>query len=235
MAKHRQRAWTVTEHGPIEKLDDNLWAVEGKVPGLPHRRRMAIVKRSDGTLLFYHAMPLTEDALREVTSWGRPADLVIAFDSHGIDAHPFSQRLGLKVYGPKDNLDKMRVKFDVHGSFQDLPPDPAVSVESLRGTRSGEPVVIVRSGSGARTSLVFCDAFQNNPVKRTPLPFRLLGMAGPKVPPIFKLFFLADKEALRAELERLAQLPGLVRLVPCHGDIVSKDASATLRAVAAAI
>jgi hypothetical protein len=38
MAKAR-RVWIVTKHGPLQKLDDNLWAVEGDVqwaalPGL---------------------------------------------------------------------------------------------------------------------------------------------------------------------------------------------------------
>ena len=235
MSKHRERPWTVTNHRPIEKLDDNLWVVEGKVPGLPVMRRMAIVKRSDGTLLFYHAVPLDDAALREVTNWGKPAYLVIAHDNHGIDAHPFAQRLGLKVFGPKSNVEKMRAKFDVHGALEDIPPDSAVSVTSIAGTRFDEPVAVVASGNGARTSLVFCDAFQNNRKEGMPLLFRLMQFAGPKVPWMFKLLFTRDKPALRRDLERLAELPGLARLVPCHGDVVSADAAATLRRAAAAI
>ncbi|NBR30271.1 MAG: hypothetical protein EBT83_17970, partial [Betaproteobacteria bacterium] len=193
MSKHRERPWTVTKHRPLEKLDDNLWAVEGKVPGLPVLRRMAIVKRSDGTLLFYHAIPLDEPTLREVTAWGKPAYLVIAHDNHGIDAHPFAKQLGLKVFGPKSNLEKMRAKFDVDGALEDIPPDPAVSAESIAGTRYDEPVVTVRSGGGARTSLVFCDAFQNNRKEGMPLFFRLVGFAGPKVPLLFKVAFTRDR------------------------------------------
>lgn len=235
MSKHRERPWTVTKHRPIDKLDDNLWVVEGKVPGLPTLRRMAIVKRSDGTLLFYHAVPLDDDALREVTAWGKPAYLVIAHDNHGIDAHPFAKRLGLQVFGPKANVEKMRAKFDVDGALEDIPPDPAVSLVSVAGTRFDEPVAIVASGDGARTSLVFCDAFQNNRKEGTPLLFRLIGFVGPKVPWVFKLFLTRDKAALRRDLERLAALPGLARLVPCHGDVVSADAAGTLRRAAAAI
>lgn len=167
---------------------------------------------------------------------GRPAILVIAHDNHGIDAHPFAQRLGLKVYGPKINLEKMRKKFDADGSFEDIPPDPAVSVESIRGTRHGEPVVSVRSSGGARVSLVFSDAFQNNSSQGMLLPFRLLGFGGrPKVSPVFRLFFTTDKAALRAEYAKWAAIPGLTRLVPCHGDIVYTDAAATLRSVAATL
>lgn len=235
MSKHRERPWTVTKHQPIEKLDDNLWAVEGKVPGLPVQRRMAIVKRSDGTLLFYHAIPLDEAAVREVAAWGRPAYLVIAHDQHGIDAHPFAKHFGLKVFGPKANLEKMRAKFDVDGALEDIPPDPAVTVESMAGTRYDEPVVTVHSGDGARTSLVFCDAFQNNRKEGMPLLFRLLGFSGPKVSPLFKLAFTRDKAALRQHLERLAALPGLTRLVPCHGAVVDTDAAGTLRRAATGV
>ncbi len=235
MSKRRQRPWTVTKHRPIEKLDDNLWVVEGKVPGLAIMRRMEIVKRSDGTLLFYHAVPLEQAALREVRAWEKPAYLVIAHDNHGIDAHPFAKHLGLKVFGPKGNLEKMRKKFDVDGALEDIPPDPAVSVVSIAGTRFDEPVAVVASGNGARTSLVFCDAFQNNRKEGILLLFRLLRFAGPKVPWVFKLFFTRDKPALRRDLERLAALPGLTRLVPCHGDVVSADAAGALRRAAATI
>lgn len=103
MAKPR-RPWTVTDHDPVQELDDNLWTVAGPVPSLPIGRRMAIVKRSDGDLLFYHAIPLRDDVLRRVTAWGRPAILVIAHDNHGIDAHAFRERFGVKLYGPKGNV-----------------------------------------------------------------------------------------------------------------------------------
>src|SRR5438270_11955513 len=107
------RPYTVTPHGPIEKLDENLWAVESKVPGLPIRRRMAIVKRSDGQLAFLNAVPLDDAALAEVTAWGKPAILVIPHDQHGIDAHGFAEKLGCKIYGPKANEAKMRARWDV--------------------------------------------------------------------------------------------------------------------------
>ena len=43
------RPWKVTRHDPIEKIDENLWAVNGDVPGYPpaarFQRRMQIVER----------------------------------------------------------------------------------------------------------------------------------------------------------------------------------------------
>jgi hypothetical protein len=226
------RPWTVIPHDPIEKLDENLWAVESPVPGIPIRRRMCIIKRGDGKLVFVNAVPLADAALAEVTAWGQPAFLVIPHDQHGIDAHAFQQKLGVKIYGPKANEQKMRARWEVAGTLEELPADPSVSFESLDGTKTGEPVGIVRSGG--RVSLLFCDAYQDASGYKLPLPLRMLGFGGgPKVVPIFKWLFTKDKAALKAHLDRLAALPGLERLVPCHGAITSSEAAATLRRVAA--
>jgi hypothetical protein len=226
------RPWTVTQHEPIHKIDDNLWAVESAVPGLPIRRRMCIIKRSDGQLLFHNAVPLDDATLAEVTAWGKPAFLVIPHDQHGIDAHGFQQKLGVKLYGPKKNEAKMRARWDVAGTIEELPPDPSVKFESLDGTKTGEPVGIVHSGD--RVSLLFSDAYQDNSGYKLPLPLRMLGFGGgPKIVPIYKFLFTKDKAALKAHFDGLSGLPGLERIVPCHGAITSSDAAATLKRVAA--
>src|SRR4051794_8515182 len=95
------RPWIVKPHKPIEKLEDNLWVVEGNVPGAPMPRRMAIIKRTDGTLLFYQAVPLEEAALAEVLAWGKPAYLIVPHNQHGMDAPAFAEKLGVGIYGPK--------------------------------------------------------------------------------------------------------------------------------------
>jgi hypothetical protein len=63
-------------HGPLERLDDNLWAVESDVPGIPGlERRMSIVRRADGGLLFYNAVPVRDAVLGEIRALGAPAQL----------------------------------------------------------------------------------------------------------------------------------------------------------------
>ncbi|MBS1149968.1 MAG: Methanol oxidation glmU-like protein [Myxococcaceae bacterium] len=226
------RPWIVTPHQPIEKHDDNLWSVEGQVPGIPFSRRMVIVKRSDGSLLFFHAIPLEDSALQQVLAWGKPAVLVIAHDKHGIDADAFSQKLGVKLYGPARQEKRLRAHWDLAGTVEQLPPDPAISFEPMAGTRAGEPVGIVRTGN--RVSLLFADAYQDS--KDLPFFLRLLGFGnGPKVVPAFKHLFTSDRAALRAHFERLAALPGLTRIIPCHGPALTTDPAGTLRRVAAAI
>ncbi len=222
MAKPR-RSWTVTPHDALVQHEENLWSVEGMVPGAPFRRRMSIVRRSDGALTFFNAVPL-----------GKPAFLVVGHHQHVIDAHAFAERLGLKVFGPKRVERALRERCDLAGGLEDLPKDPAVSVESLPGSKLSETVMIVRSGD--RQSVIFSDAIQNNPVEQTVFMFRLLGFAGgPKTPLIFRVLFLEDRRAMRSEFERLAALPGLKRIIPCHGNIVENGAADALRAAAAAL
>ncbi len=235
MAKAR-REWTVVGHEPIEKLEDNLWAVQGNVPGAPFPRRMCIVRRSDGTLLFFHAIPLEERALAEVAAWGRPADLVVGHHQHAIDADAFSRKLGLRVYGPRAVAEKLRERVDVAGNLEDVRPDEALSVGSVPGSRLAEAVLTVRSGGGARVSLLFADVIQNGEPERIPWVFRALGFAGgPKVVFAYRRLFMADRAALKAALAGWARLPGLSRIVPCHGRVIGEGAAAALAAAAAAL
>jgi hypothetical protein len=230
-----RRPWTVVPHDPIEKLEENLWVVEGDIPGGVGRRRMFMVRRADGGLLFAGAaVPLDEAALAEVTGWGRPAALVVPHHYHMIDAAPFADRLQVGIYGPRACAAGMRKRAPMAGYLEDLPADPHVALEPVSGVWSGEPALIV--SSGPRRSLLFGDVIQNTPAASLGFVFRMLGLGGgPKVIPPFRLFFLRDRRALRAQLERWAALPGLCRLVPCHGTIVRQGATEALRAAAATL
>jgi hypothetical protein len=229
------RPWIVSPHDAIVKLEPNLWVVEGKVPtpgGIT--RRMAIGRREDGGLWFFHAVPLDEETLAEVLEWGRPEALVVGHDQHCIDAEPFSKKLGLRIFGPGPNLPKLRARGLDVASIDEMPQDAHLRFESMAGTKTGEPVFSVRSGE--RVTLLFCDAIQNNPPDRMALPLRWMGFAGgPKVVPAFRMLFTADRDELRAHFGRLAETPGLARVVPFHGTILDHDPADALRRAAATI
>jgi hypothetical protein len=228
-----ERPWIVTPHGPIVKHEANLWSVEGVLPGSSVPRRMSIVRRRDGSLVFYHPIPLDEPSLAEVRAWGTPAALVVAHVHHGMDAAAFVAKLGVKLYGPRGDAVKMRARWDMAGTLEDLPADPDLVFESVDGTKAGEPVEIVRSDG--RVSLVFSDVIQHHRDTAKPF-FRLIGFRGePRVVPLFRLLFTRDRAALKAHLLRLADLPGLARLIPCHGVVVEQDAAGALRRAAAVL
>ena len=229
------RPWTVTRHDPIEKLEDNLWAVNGDVPGAPFHRRMSIVRRSDGTLLFFNAVPLDDAALAEVMAWGRPAILVVPHDQHMIDARAFAEKLQLKVYGPKACEAKVRARIATAGTLDQIPADPSMEIQTVPGVKNGEPALIVHH-AGGRVSLLFSDVIMNNAKSSIGFLPRMLGFAGGvKVVPVFRMMFLKDKPALKSQLEQWAGLTSLVRLVPCHGDLVPAGAPEALRAAAASL
>jgi hypothetical protein len=199
-------------------------------------RRMCIVKRSDGSLLFFHAVPVDEQTLAEIKALGTPKYLVVGHHQHAVHAHAFQEKLGLKAYGPKKVSEDMKKRFNLDGGLEDIPADPAMDCVQTPGSRFDEATIVVRSGGGSRTSILFTDAIQNNPKEKLLLPFRLLGFGGgPKVVPLYRMLFTSDKKLLKEAFTAWAQLPGLTRLVPFHGTIVDSNPADALRAAASTL
>jgi hypothetical protein len=228
------RHWIVTPHRPIEKLEDNLWALSSPVPGLPFPRRMSMIKLADGRIVFVDAVPMDDAALAEIRAWGTPSILLVTNGYHRIDIHAFREKLGLKVLTPAGSEARVREIVPVDGHLDSLPADPAIRAEPLVGVKGGEAVLVSKAPSG-RVTLVFSDGVMNVHEQIGLLP-RLLGFrGGPKAAPIFKMLFVKDRKGLRAQYGKLAETPGLARIVMCHGDTIDNDAPGTLRAIAATI
>jgi len=232
------RPWKVTRHDPIEKIDENLWGVNGDVPGCPpsarFHRRMQIVRLSDGRLAFHNAVPVGDAALAEIMAWGRPSILIVPHHLHTMDAYGFQAKLGLSVFTASPSVERVRKIVKVDGTLDELPKDPALRCEPLAGTKFGEAAYVVRTGP--RASLILCDAIMNGRPGTgfAGFMFRLFGVAGqePKMAGGYKLRAVSDKAALKRDLLRLADTPGLVRLVPSHGEIVTQDPVGALRRAA---
>jgi hypothetical protein len=231
------RPWTVVAHDPVERLEENLWAVEAAVPRLALRRRMSIVRLGDGRLAFHNAVPLVEPDMRALEAWGTPAFLIVPNGHHRLDVHAWKARYpALRVLCPPPVRARVAEVAPVDGALDALPADAALRAEPLAGARSGEAALVVRSGE--RTSILFGDAVFNVPHAGGVggLILRLIGSSGgPRVTPLARRVLVADARALADHLERLAATPGLARLVPSHGRIVSEGAAATLRDVARAL
>jgi len=231
------RPWTVLPHGPIERLEENLVAVESSLPRGSIRRRMSVVRLSDGRLVFHNAIPLAEPAMAVLDALGTAAFLVVPNRFHRLDLHAWKARHpACAVLCPRPAAKAVGAVVPVDGTLDALPPDPALAIETLSGSKVEEAALVVRSPGGARASLLFGDTVMNNP--RLPgLEGFLLGLigstGGPRVTRLTRLATVGDRRALAAHLERLAATPGLVRIVPSHGAIVSERAAEVLREVAA--
>ncbi len=230
--------WRVHPHGAIEKLDDHLWRVEAKLPGMEMKRVMTIGKRADGMLVIHNGIALGEPEMAEIDAWGKVGVIVVPNAFHRLDAKVFADRYpDARVLCPSGAKAKVAQVVKVDGSYEDLPPDGVVELRILDGTKQREGVMVVHAG--ADTSLVFNDAVFNMPHLPGFTGFilrRVTGSTGgPRVSRIAKMFVVADKPAFRAHIEQLADLPGLRRVVVSHHATITEDPSGTLKSVVAAL
>ncbi len=228
--------WNVLSHGPIVKLAENLWWVEGSLPGMSLKRTMTMVRLADGKLVIHNGIALEPAAMAEIESWGTPAFLIVPNPAHRLDAPAFKKRYpSLRVFTPKNARRKVEEVVAVDGTYEEFPKNESVQFETLHGVAEAEGAMIVRSADGV--TLVLNDAVFNMDRKRDPLGFfftTLFGSApGPRVSRLAKLLLIKDKSALRADLERFARLPELTRLVVSHEKVAhGQDAAQALRTAA---
>lgn len=234
------RDWTIHPHGAIRTLEDNLWTVSGHIPGVPMplRRTMTVVRLGDGRLVLHSAIALAPTSLAQLESWGEPAFVVVPSGYHRIDAPAYKKRYPRAVVVcPPKSRKRVEERVPVDGGYELLPDDPALEAVHLDGSCEG--VLIAKSGAEhERATLIFNDVLFN----QDPLPglagrlYGLLGSTGgPKVPPLARWFLVDDRAALRSHLELLARRPGLVRLIPGHGEPIDVWPSKVLSKVAAAL
>jgi hypothetical protein len=216
------------------ELASNLRQVTGDVPKMPLRRTMIAVRMQDGRLLLHNPIALEDELMQELERWGTPAFLVVPNHWHRLDSLVFKQRYpAAKVVSPVGSRKKIEQAVAVDLSYDDFAGDDSVTLGHVAGIREMEGVLTVRSEDGV--TLVFNDVLFNIP--HAPgfagLILRLTGSAGgPKIARLIRLMEVKDKPALREHLRALASTPELVRVVPGHGDVIARDAAATLLAVA---
>lgn len=211
--------WNVLPHGPIERLADNLWWVQGTLPGMSLKRVMTVVRLGDGRLVIHSAIALEPGAQAELEAWGTPSFLLVPNHYHRLDAPAYKRRYPqLKVLAPKGSRPKIAEVIAVDGGYEDFPSDPQVRLEALHGVKDMEGALLVRSNDGL--TVVLNDVVFNMDKKQDFLGWlftTVLGSApGPRVSRLSKLTLIADKRAFRADLERFAAMPELTRLIVAH-------------------
>jgi hypothetical protein len=237
MAKASYEAWTVLPHGALEPLEDNLWRVEGTLPGMPLKRVMTVVRLGSGELVVHNPVALEASAMSAIDALGRVAFLVVPNGWHRLDLHAFRVRYpNAKVLAPPGALAKVAV---VEPSVADLaafPDDPNVSLGVVEGTKGLEAVMTVKARGGV--SVVFADAVFNMPHLRGVHGFVLRHITGssggPRVSRVARLFLVKDRAAFADHLERLAT-PDLRRVILAHHETITDDPAGVLRRVAATV
>lgn len=229
------RPWTVLPHRPLEKLQENLWTVEADLPRGPMKRRMGIARLATGQLVFLNAVALDEASMRELEAWGEPAFAIAPNGFHRIDLGSYKARYPkLKILAAPAARGRVGAIAPVDGWLELLPRDPALSVESVAGTKMGDVVCTARAGS--RASLCFPGDVLANMTPMGGVGGMIatgLGFVGDlRVPRLVRWIGVRDRAALRSHLLRLADLAGLQHVFACHGPVVSVDPAGALRRAA---
>jgi hypothetical protein len=228
--------WTVTAHGPIEKIAENLWRVQAKFPGAPIDREMILARLPDGRIIVHNAIALGDAEMREIESWGTPSFLIVPNGGHRLDARIWKTRYpSLRVVAPPGAKQKVEQVVAVDDTAPDF--GDGIRYQMFEGTEGREGVLVVPSASG--TSLVFTDVLMN--MHKLPgFGGFMMGLAGfvtkaPRVTFPARMALVKNKGTLRDELSKLADTPGLARLYFSHGVPVSEGAAVALREAAAAL
>ena len=127
--------WNVAPHGTLQKLEANLWTVEGAVPNMPLLRRMTLVRLGDGSVIVHSAICLDDAAQREVDAWGPVRYIVVPNRFHRLDAGAYAERYpDARVVCPDAAQKFVAKKTRVDGNLSLLPADASVHCERLSGS-----------------------------------------------------------------------------------------------------
>lgn len=228
--------WKPLAHETLLRLAENLLWVRGSIPGMSLKRVMTVARLEDGGLVLHSAIALEESAQKQLEAFGEPRFLIVPNPGHRLDAPAYKKRYPkLSVLTPKGAREKVSEVVPVDGTYEDFPESDSVRFETLHGVAEMEGAMLVRSSDG--TSVVLNDVMFNMDRKKDPLGFfftTLLGSApGPRVSRLAKLVYIKDKPALRADFERLAAIPDLVRVIVAHEKVASgADAKVALQKAA---
>src|SRR6478609_406120 len=216
--------WKVRAHGPLLTLAENLLWVQGTVPNMSLKRTMVVVRLSDGRLVIHNGIALEAEQMVELERFGTPAFLIVPNGIHRLDAAAYKKRYpALRVLAPAGSRKRVEELVAVDGVYEDFPNDDVLRLETLNGMAQAEGALIAQSSDGA--TVILNDCMFNMDRKRDPLGFlftTLMGSApGPRVSRLCKMMLIKDKKALRADFERYAALPDLVRVIVAHEKVAS--------------
>jgi hypothetical protein len=224
--------WPTRRHGALQQLSDNIWRVEGSVPGTLYKRQMIVTRDERERLLLHSAIALEPVALARLESLGTPTWLVVPNGFHRLDAPAYKCRYpGLIVVAPVGSIQRIQKAVQVDQTYADFQEGLVHNLEHAPWPNPREGILQVRSRDG--TTLVFNDLLWTPPGGGWQRAIYQLLQQGPQVPLLSKRMLADDLKALRMWLERLAKTENLVRVVPGHGAPITRNASQVLQNIAA--
>ena len=226
--------WPEYENGVLETLSERHLFVQGFLGRSRLGRAMSLLRLADGRVVIHNAVCLDEAGMARLEAFGPPALLIVPSAMHRTDAARYKARYpALQVLCPEGCRARVERRLAVDGTYADFPDDPHVRVEYWEGTGRSEGVFSVDEGEGL--SLLTCDAIFNLPHQAgcAGLIVKWIGSSGgPRVTPLAKRAMVKDPVAFAAHLRRLAELPGLKRVLVQHREPIEGDVRGVLEGIA---
>ncbi len=220
-------------HGPIEKLLDDVYWVQGSIrmgPGMRINRNMVLV-RQDGEITVLNPVRLDEATEAELEKLGTVKDAVRLGYFHGMDDRYYVEQLGAKLWCQDGSSHHPEPIPDVimDGATQ-LPIADATLFVFRKATHPECAVLLPRDGG----LLVTCDSVQHH--VGTPmcsiiakLVLRAMGFVKPmNIGPPWRKIMTPEGGSLRPDFERLLELD-FDQAVGAHGTVCRTGAKAALR------
>lgn len=231
--------WTVLPHGKLDQFDANILTVVGEIhmPLMDLPRRMTVVRLADARLVVFSAISLDDDEMVALEAYGRPSYLIVPSDKHRLDAKTWKARYPqIQVVAPEGARAKVEETVPVDAATPSF-DDPNVQFVTVPGTRGREAALVVRTPKG--TTLVLNDVVGNI---RDAAGFggwllQVAGFAGKEaqVPRVVKMAVIEDKNALRTQLLKWAEIESLVCILVSHGSPITQNPREVLRELASSL
>jgi hypothetical protein len=225
--------WTVLPHGPIDKVTENLWRVDGTMPDGKVQRVMTIARLQDGRLVVHNPIALEDNLQAEIEAFGTPTAIVVPNGYHRQDAKIYQDRYPkAKVYAPKSARKRVEKVVPVAGDYDAAPKDDSARLCHLEGCKGAEGALEVKSADGV--TLIVNDVILNMPKSGGMMGFILAPTGKPSVPRVASWLLVKNKGAFAKHVNHWAT-PDLKRIIVGHGAMITDRPADTLRSVTAAI
>lgn len=227
----------VAPHGPLVEVVPGLWQITGFGP--PMDRNMVVWRLPDGGLWLHSVVALDEPTLAAVQALGPPRVMVVPNGFHRRDPAVWKRRFPeLLVLAPAASRARIEVVVPVDATCEERSKSLGVRFHVPDGVRPGELAYELDVPGGR--ALVVTDLLFNLPTAPPGFAGFVLNYITASIGPlgisrVFRLLALQDRAKYAAFIESLAGIEDLRVLSVAHGDAVTSDVSAALRAAATRI
>ncbi len=222
----------VAPHGPLVALADGLWQVTGT--GGPLDRNMVVWRAPDGGLWLHSVVALDPAGMAALEALGPVRWIVVPNGFHRMDCAVYAARYpDAKVLAPAAARKAVEEKTPVHATCEDALPALGITLHVPLGAKPGELAYELPIGGGR--ALVVSDLLFN--LREAPpglkglfLKYVTASIGPVHVSRVFRLLAMTDRAAYAAWVRSLADVRDLRVLCVGHGDPVTGDVAAQLRA-----